>query len=746
MKINLNIVKTRQLLIFLLLISTVFESCSLQKKNNIILSCNENNDLYQTLIQNNVPCHRYSMPKEAIENAGEGSAVMLLADGYPDTKTITDKTLFEKAQQKKLRLYVEYPSYLPGTETGEPRRTHWERAVISSDAFAPDLQKLRILAIHDCHFVPVSTNNPDIVIARVAGFDKAVYGLPDETYPVLYEMPQQDEKGGVLVSTTKLSQFVTARYAPTKAWQAIWKHIFTWLLNGEDTIELTWTPTVRPSFTATEPLPEDAEKQALKRGIDWYFNSRMIVSQSMTAKYNQPVNDPASNAPDKNPWPYGDRIGTMPDLNTPVGDGSLGILEGFDSRIFYDGTQPVRWWKRADCNGETAGAMGLAGVVLNNSTYQQTAGNIGNWLFFHSNMSLGDRANPKHPAYGLLGWNNCPNYTGPGSMNGYDVYYGDDNARTDLGMMLAAVAQQTDRYNKRLFENILANLRISGVYGFEPNRVNQPDLVKNGWKHYFTDKNTSFSPHYQANMLACYLWAYRQTGYDLFLQRAKNAVEMLMAAYPDNWKWTNGIQQERAKMLLPLAWLVQTENKQEYREWLHTIASDLLAKQDASGAIGEEMGSKEKGGCPPPASNEAYGTAETPLLQTNDDKVSDMLYTVSFAFLGLHEAAAATDDTYYKDAENKLAKFLCRIQIKSEQHPELDGGWFRAFDFERWEYWASNADAGWGAWCIESGWSQSWITAVLAMRQMDNSLWDLTENVRMGDEFDALRKQMIPNH
>jgi hypothetical protein len=501
---------------------------------------------------------------------------------------------------------------------------------------------------------------------------------------------------------------------------------------------------VHPSYTANEPLPEDAERNALKRGINWYFNSRMIVCPIMEAKYNQPANDPASNDPEKNPWPFGDRVGMMPDLNVSVGDGSLGVLEGFDARIFYDGTQAVRWWKRSDCNGETAGAMGLAGMVLNDSIYQKTAGNIGDWLFFHSQMSLGDRDNPNHTAYGLLGWNNCPNYTGPGSMNGYDVYYGDDNARTDLGMMLAAVAQQTDRYNKRLFANMLANLRVSGVYGFQPNRINQPDLVKNGWKHYFTNKNTSYSPHFQANMWACYLWAYRQTGYDLFLKRAKTGIEMMMAAYPDNWKWTNGIQQERAKMLLPLAWMVQTEDKPEYREWLHKIAGDLLAKQDITGAIGEEIGGEGKGGYPPPASNEAYGTTETPLLQTNNDKVSDMLYTVSFAFLGLHEAAGATNDSFYKNAEDKLAKFLCRIQIRSEQHPELDGGWFRAFDFKRWEYWASNADAGWGAWCIESGWSQSWITAVLAMRQMDNSFWDLTENVKMGNEFNALRNQMIP--
>ena len=116
-------------------------------------------------------------------------------------------SLFEKSQSKNQRLYVEYPSYLPGLETGIPRGTHWERAVISSDAFTPVLQKLRILAIHDCHFVPVRAVDPDIVIARVAGFDSAVYGLPEETFPVLFEIPQPRGKGNLMVSATKLSQF-----------------------------------------------------------------------------------------------------------------------------------------------------------------------------------------------------------------------------------------------------------------------------------------------------------------------------------------------------------------------------------------------------------------------------------------------------------------------------------------------------------------------------------------------------------
>ena len=54
---------------------------------------------------------------------------------------------------------------------------------------------------------------------------------------------------------------------------------------------------------------------------------------------------------------------------------------------------------------------------------------------------------------------------------------------------------------------------------------------------------------------------------------------MTMAAYPDKWKWTNGIQQERAKMLLPLAWLVRVEDTPEHRDWLRKIADDLINSQ-----------------------------------------------------------------------------------------------------------------------------------------------------------------------
>jgi hypothetical protein len=714
----------------------------------LIFACSPNNDLFRVATANGLGAQRFDNPDAAVAAAMPESGVLVLADGYPAATTVLDAGLFDKAARKRLRLYVEYPSLLPGLAVGAPRGTQWERAAIASDVFLPGLAKLRILAIHDCHFVPIKAERPHIVIGRVAGFDTAVYGLARESFPLLCELPRGDGGGEVLVATTKLSHFLTGRSAPADAWHSVWDYVFTWLEPHRELKRLSWEPTVRPSYGAGEVLPANVEQQALRRGIDWYFNSRMVLHPSAMARYDRPANgpEPAAANPDlRQDWPYGHRVARMPDLKPPPGDGSLGVLEGFDAKIFPDGTQPVRWWLRNDCNGEIAGTMALAGIALSNPVWLKTAGNIGDWLYFRSRMSLDDHANPQHPAYGLFGWNETPQYCGPGSMDGFAVYYGDDNARSMLGMMLAGAALKTDRYDERLLQCLLANLRISGPYGFQPDRLDQGPLEAAGWQHYFNARTVTCSPHYQATVWACDLWAHRQTGFDLFLERARTAIRRTMEAYPERWVWSNGIQQERAKMLLALAWLVRVDDTPEHRAWLRRMAGELLAGQDACGAIREQIGLAGKGGCPPPASNEAYGTAEAPLIQSNADAASDLLYTCNFAVLALHEAAAATGDAVYRQAEDRLTQFLCRVQIRSEDHPELDGGWFRAFDFKRWEYWASSTDAGWGAWCIESGWTQSWITGVLAMRQMRTSLWELTARSQVARHFARLRPEMIPD-
>ena len=104
------------------------------------------------------------------------------------------------------------------------------------------------------------------VLARVEGYDTAVYRLPEEVHAILFEHPP----GQVLVATTKLSHFVTARYAPAEAWGQLWRTVLGWLQRDEAaTRELRWTPAVRPMYGADDELPSGASAQAVRRGIEY---------------------------------------------------------------------------------------------------------------------------------------------------------------------------------------------------------------------------------------------------------------------------------------------------------------------------------------------------------------------------------------------------------------------------------------------------------------------------------------------
>jgi hypothetical protein len=688
-----------------------------------VLSGAADNDLLQMLSASGLACVRCDTPEAALAAAANGDALLVLADGYPTNTVPLTPGFFASAARKKLRLYVEFPGFVPGVAVGKTRTVVWERGVVASDFFGPELPSMRILSPQNCVFVQLSAPQSHLVLGKVAGYDTAPFGLPKQTFPLLLELPPTDTNGPVLVASAKLSQMVTARFGPVPSWQAVWRATLNWLSPGTK-VELKWTPTVRPAWTRDEALPSDAERLALERGVNWFVKSRLLLHPTHTNAVKRAMGSSG--------------IAMPPAPDKPIGDGSLGILEGYFSRVQPDGSQLQSVSIRGDCNAESAMGLAFGGKVFGRRNYSETARRILDFYYFDSSARKGERGNTNHGAYGLVAW-------GTGSPAWSVANYGDDNARLLLGTMAAAAVLENDRWDEAMLQCLLGNLRTTGPLGFRGDRIDIPELSRNGWEHYFHRRVTNFAPHFESYLWACYLWAYHKTGFEMFRERAKTAIRMTMAAYPDRWRWTNGLQQERARMLLCLSWLVRVEDTPEHRAWLRRMAEEFLARQDASGAIREEIGELGRGMMRPPQSNEAYGSGESPLLQKNGDPVCDLLYTCNFALLGLHEAAAATKEPFYAQAEERLARFLCRIQVRSDRHPELDGGWFRAFDFRLWDYWASNADAGWGAWSIESGWTQGWITSVLAMRQLKTSLWDLTARNRLGRHFAALRPQMLPD-
>lgn len=698
--------------LFLQSLSAAGRACA----GELIFVSKENNDVFKAVTASTDLSARIAKSAaDAVESAAAGDAVLILADRYPGERTPVDAAIFDAVAARKVRLFVEYPAWLPGVELGEPVDAPNYRGIIVKDWFGDRLKHGDLVTLNGLRFLPTAATDPIVVAGKVAGYDRASFGAPDDASPILFQLEGRD----VLAATTKLSHCVTARNAPVESWQVLWSQIIGWLVQ-EDHVDVQWTPVVRPCYASDAALPRNAEEQALHSGIAWFEKAKLILTPSLEA---EAIAATSVRMP-------------VPPPETPTGDGSLGSMEGVVSTIDAEGQQLLSTERRGDCICETAMALALAGEQFNEPRLQEIATNLVRFYLLDSPAQQRERGDESHGAFGLVAW---------GLTNdSYRANYGDDNARVVLSSLVVSAVNKNSQFDSSLARCLLANLRTTGRLGFRGNQIYTEHLAGSDWQHYYRQNRTHLSAHHEAYLWACYLWAYEQSGEELFLRRAVDGIERMMATYPHDWRWANGLSQERARILLPLAWLVRVQDTPHHRELLQRAVDGLLDLQVECGAIREELGPVDNGVYPPPESNEAYGSAEAPLIAANGDPVADLLYTTNFALVGLHEAAAATGDARIRDAENKLVDFLCRIQISAPSMPYLDGGWFRAFDFRRWEYFGSNADHGWGAWSIESGWTQAWITAVLAMRAKDASLWDLTQNKGVGDELRRWAPQMLP--
>lgn len=657
---------------------------------NLVFKCRADNDLYHALVAQGRVYPRFATLAEAVEQAPPGAGVLALADPYPHPCLEVELPLLQQAVAKDLWLYLEYPAKIAGLEgsaetfvAGEPQTVEFERAVVCSDFFAPELEPGHVLDLHRCWFLSLPPGETHLVLAKVAGYDTAAFGLPQTTFPLLVGYPDYH----LLVAASKLSGFITGRYGPTDFWQGLWQRLLQWLARSEKAPALTWTPTVGLTAGPEQELPAEAESQVFRRSVRWFRENVLF------------------------------KLGEWE-----------GVLEGFESAIDCRGRQYPRPLRRADCNGEAALVFAYDWALTGDPQSRVTATHILNYVWDGCTHWIAEAASP---AYGLLKW-----------FPENPAFYGDDNARVILPTLAAARLLEDDRWNERVLRCLIANLRTTGPQGFRRNCIDLPDLAQRGWQPYREEEFLCYAPHFQAYLWAGFLWAYALTGYSGFLTGTRNAIAMTMAVYP-KWHWTNGLSQELARMLLPLTFLVRIQDTAEHRGWLRQVAEELLADQQPCGAIQERLGDIEEGQYPPPQSNDDYGTNEASLIQQTGDPACDLLYTANFAYLGLHEAAAATGENWLREAEDRLAEFFCRIQVRSPAQPYLEGGWMRSFDFRRWEYWGSSSDASWGPWCVESGWTNAWIAAVTAMRRRGETLFDLSLKPRLQALIPALVEEML---
>jgi hypothetical protein len=638
-----------------------------------------------------------------------------VASDYPTTPTHIDVAILQRARAKHLRLYLEFVEGLPGSERRPIKQTQWERAVVTTSSLVQGLAPLTILSVSGCRYLQTTATNALLRIARVTGYDRAVYGLPPVADPLLFEAPEWN----ALVATTGLAGCIKGRYGPRHAWELLWQDIVAFLVGGPAK-DLVFEAAVAPTFSKSDALPRDAEARALQRGADWLVHSGLLLSESRAAKVREQLMAGLEDTPIVFP-------------ESPE-DGSHGILEGYSSAIQYDGSQRQRLPVRADCQAESAMLLAASAKAAGSDQHSSIARRLMDFVYDSKTFYSQGRDNPTSAGYGLVAWG--------AFFPAWEVAnYGDDNARVILASLSAAASLGDAKWDTGILRAVAANFRTTGRNGFRMDRIDMPELNSKGWKFFALRDVQNFAPHFESWLWACYLAAYEQTGYQPFLDRTRTGISQMMQAYPAGWRLQDN--SERARMLLPLAWLIRVEDTPEHRDWLERITRDLLERMDPCGAIAEHLAGTGGGHYHVPQSNEAYGTGECPLLQENGDPVSDQLYTSGFALLGLHEAAGVSSSTLAADAEKRLAAYLCRIQARSVAVPYLDGAWLRGFDFDRWDYWANSCDAGWGPWCAETGWGHTWIATVLGLREHHRTLWEQLAARKITQAWPAVEQEML---
>ena len=642
------------------------------------------------MVSSNIHVNRTDTIDESLAVSDQGGCVLALADSYPTPRIEIDKNHIAEAERKDLRFYIEYPKQLGGMDMGPPRVMVWERCVISTDFFDPYLKPDTIIMPHGCWYATLDRScTAHIVAGRIAGYRRAVYGMADvEAVPILSEY----QSPNILIAATPLSNCIVGRYAPYAAWRDLWRSLLGRLSGFGGELHFDWRPTAGPGYCAGIDLPDGYQSLAFDRSAKW-FKSSAVYSV----------------------------------------DRKKGVIEGYESSIDFQGRQKLRPILRSDCIAESAMVMAIHGSSSGDPGSNQLASDILDYVWTSPDFAQNDETSP---AYGLVNWYE----RGP-------IFYGDDDARVLLATIAARRMLSTDRWDEHLLRCLLSNLRTTGTQGFRRNRIDLEDFheEERNWTFFKNEEYVRFSPHYQAYLWACFLWGYAATGYEEFLNGTLNAVEMCMDAYP-NWQWTNQLTSEMARILLPLSFLVRITGDKRHLSWLEGVCSDLLSHQQPSGAIREYLGSLEGASYPPPRSNSEYGVREASIIQGNGDPCADLLYTTAFAYLGLHEASLATQSRELTAAVTKLEEFLCRIQVVSQEHPYLDGSWMRGFDFDLWEYYGSSADVGWGAWSVESGWVNTWISTVLGLRMRNESLFDLWNTASLTAMLPEMSRRMSTIH
>jgi hypothetical protein len=218
----------------------------------------------------------------------------------------------------------------------------------------------------------------------------------------------------------------------------------------------------------------------------------------------------------------------------------------------------------------------------------------------------------------------------------------------------------------------------------------------------------------------------RAAGDTGMIRLAASGVADYMRQYP-RLRVEHSQTADLAKLLMAAAAIYRATSDPRHLEYLKTLVGFLAEIQDETGGIPERDLHQRRARFV--RRNEQYGQMEASVYVDNANRITDQLYSSGFVAIALHMALKTGGAPNAGPVLERLLDYLVTIQVESS-NPQTDGAWLRAYDMGLHEYFGSNGDAGWGAYCIETGWMVALNMIALA--------WHLTDF----DPFEAPAREV----
>ncbi len=242
---------------------------------------------------------------------------------------------------------------------------------------------------------------------------------------------------------------------------------------------------------------------------------------------------------------------------------------------------------------------------------------------------------------------------------------------------------------------------------------NDPNLDK------FNDDYYSRTPAVSGEVGIFLVMASKLFSDSKYSQACATLADRLCGIFPDfsYYGHTTSIRYARFLMLLAA---VQDSGLADHSDMINRLLDYLQNIQLNNGAVYvEDNLSYAKYG------SSGFGGENGVNAPWEDEKISDQLYGISNLLMALSSLTQAkhTENVHMDQAREMLQKvldYITRIQI-SHPNKKYNGGWMRAFDVTRWEYYGLNVEALWGPYCIMAGWTMGILPLELLSAVTDSS-------------------------